>query len=78
MERKFFARGNGLMIPLMGVCVDSAIDEIEQGGRKFCAEQTFDVCDEHGEEHALMVDVHDFSWEESWGDVEDEANKYRV
>lgn len=80
---RYIARGNGIQVPLDATTVDEAIIEVENGGRKFCAWQTFDIClyDEEfgmaGEEVAVMVDIHDPSWLEEWGDPEDLEEDFR-
>ena len=76
---KFYATGNGLRIPLGSRTLDDAIGEVERGGRRFCAEQTFDIENGRGEEGvAVMVDVQDLHWLEAWGDPDDEAEQYRA
>ena len=70
-------------IPLVSKTLNGAIAEVERGGKKFCAEQTFDVClfdvetNAPGEMLAEMV-VAEWSWLEAWGDPDDVAEDYRV
>ena len=75
---RYIATGNGIQVPLAAKTVDDALGEVERGGRKFRAHQTFDIIDEDAcEEVAVMVDIKDPCWFEEWGDPDAEDDTDR-
>ena len=61
---RYIATGNGLEVPLEATTLDGAIAEVESGGRKFCAHQTFGIYlfDEETGSRARKS----LSWSTSW------------
>ena len=79
MANRYVATGNGIEVPLAARTLDAAITEVELGGRRFRAWQTFDILDqEAGEEVAVMIDIKEPFWLEEWGDPEAQDDDQRT